>query len=313
VEKKKLAKLRIIKCPQCVCNDSIINLKDYHITFYDCKYSHKNRIYLLDQYDESQNINFSKISCSRCGFKTTMDNCDSFDDFYKCLTCSKKLKKTHYFCSKHKIEHDETHKKHIKVRYDDKNYYCEEHFDKFIEYCFLCNKNLCQECSKIHAGEKHIVQSYESLTPNLAEIKRDLNTIKQKINDLVIFIDNIKNSLDGAFEMYNNYYKIANDITEKYELYIKDLKNYRILRNFLNLKISNNQIIKDLDEIFDNNDLGFQCNKLINTYQEDRGKYNKTQEMNLEKHGIEDYKEWKEQNVLKEENKKQKKKKEHKG
>jgi len=151
------------------------------------------------------------------------------------------------------------------------------------------------------------------LAPNLAEIKRDLNIIKQKINDLVIFIDNIKNSLDGAFEMYNNYYKIANDITEKYELYIKDLKNYRILRNFLNLKISNNQIIKDLDEIFDNNDLGFQCNKLINTYQEDRGKYNKTQEMNLEKHGIEDYKEWKEQNVLKEENKKQKKKKEHKG
>lgn len=81
------------------------------------------------------------------------------------------------------------------------------------------------------------------------------------------------------------------------------MKNYRILRNFLNLKISNNQIIKDLNEIFDNNDLGFQCNKLINTYQEDRGKYYKTQEMNLENHGIEDYNEWKELNVLNEENK----------
>ena len=61
-----------------------------------------------------------------------MDNCDSFDDFYKCLTCSRNLKKTYYFCSKHKIEYDETHKAHTKVRYDDTNYYCEEHFDKFI-------------------------------------------------------------------------------------------------------------------------------------------------------------------------------------
>jgi hypothetical protein len=119
------------------------------------------------------------------------------------------------------------------------------------------------------------------------------------MDKLEIFINNIKNSLDGAFKLYDNYYKIANDITEKYELYMKDLKNYRILRNFLNLKISNRNIIGDLDKIISADGLGNKSIILINKYKEERGKYNNTPNLNLEKHGKDDYDEWIKENAIK--------------
>ena len=273
-------KLRIIKCPQCICNDSIINLNDYHISFYDCKYDHKNRIYLLNEYDKSQEVDFSQISCSKSGCEATMSN-DNNDDFYKCLTCTKKIGNTQYFCSKHISK--EEHKTHKKVRYDDKNYYCEKHFSNFIKYCFICKENLCKDCDHQVKNKNHQIISYESLAPNIDDIKKDLELIKEKMNELEIFINDIKNNLDGAFKLYDNYYKIANDITEKYKLYVKDLKNYRILRNFLNLKISNRNIIEDLDKILSADGLGNKSNILINKYKEERGKYNNKPNLNLEK------------------------------
>jgi len=84
------------------------------------------------------------------------------------------------------------------------------------------------------------------------------------------------------------------------------LKNYKNLRNLLNLKISNKNIIKDLNEIVSTKDLVIKSNKLISIYKEDREKYNNrknTQDLNLEKHGMDDYNEWKEENAINETNK----------
>jgi len=82
------------------------------------------------------------------------------------------------------------------------------------------------------------------------------------------------------------------------------LKNYKNLRNLLNLKISNKNIIKDLEEIVSTKDLVIKSNKLISIYKEDREKYNnRTQALNLEKHGMDDYNEWKEENAIIEINK----------
>ena len=300
-------KLRTIKCPQCICNDSIINLNNYQIAFYGCKYKkHNNNIYLFDEYYDSQKVNYSKIKCSISGCKATMSDFESYDDFYKCLTCSKRVKSTQYLCSKDKEDHDKTHKQ---IRYDYKNYFCENHFEKFIKYCFLCNKNLCQVCLKDHQGENHKVESYESLTLKLDDIKNDLNIIKEKISILVTFINKIKESLDGAYKIYEDYYKIANDITEKYELFNKDFKNYKNLRNLLNLKISNKNIIKDLDGIVSAKGLVDISDKLISIYNEDREKYSNrknTQDLNLEKHGMDDYNEWIKENAINEINKKNK-------
>jgi hypothetical protein len=44
--------LKIIKCPGCVCNDCIMDIKDSKITFYGCEKDHKNEI-VFDDYDMS--------------------------------------------------------------------------------------------------------------------------------------------------------------------------------------------------------------------------------------------------------------------
>jgi hypothetical protein len=290
-------KLRIIKCPKCTCNDCIINLDNYRIVFYGCC---KNdiRYRLLDEYDESQIVDFSKIKCKVNGCKKTMNN--SLQDFYICMDCTKSNKHTFYLCSEHNSEGD--HAAHEKKRYDDKHYYCEEHFGKFIEYCFKCEKNLCHDCLNKHKEIEHIVKSYESLTPNLNDIKDNLKKIKEKISKLKTKIEDIKDNLDGALKMYENYYKIANDITEKYELYNQDLKNYRILRSFLYLKKSNKKIIEDLDEVLEGENMNNKIKFLINIYKTDREIYNNIlpHEVFTPKHQMDEYNEWEEENAIKE-------------
>ena len=292
-------KLRIIKCPNCICNDCIINVHNYQIIFYGCKYNHIS-YKLLNDYDDSQRANFAQIVCNKNGCHESMSS--GFQDFYQCLTCTKLMNHTYYLCNKHSSE-KEHDKSHVKVRYDDKNYYCETHFKKFIEYCFKCKKNLCHDCLSDHkdAGE-HIVRSYESLAPNLEDVNGKLNQIKAIIGNLRCIIDSIKERLDGALKIYENYYKIAKDITEKYEFYNKELKNYRILRSFLNLKKTNKIVIKDLNEIFKNKEekLIDRIDKLINIYQRDREIYNnaRTQENFCDKSGKEEYKEWEEEKAI---------------
>ena len=108
---------RIIRCPKCICNDSIINIENYHLTFSGCKYNHNvNR--LFNEYNECQRIDLSQIVCSKSGCPNNQR--DDPKDFYKCLTCTKSLRHTKYYCYKHSLEHDKTH---IKIKYDEKNYY----------------------------------------------------------------------------------------------------------------------------------------------------------------------------------------------
>ena len=294
-------KLRIIKCPECNCNDSMINIDNYQIVFYGCCRQDHISYKLLDEYDESQRVKLSKIKCSENSCKKNMEN--AFQDFYICMDCTKENKHTYYLCNEHNLIED--HATHVKKRYDDKHYYCEDHFEKLIEYCFNCNKNLCSKCLKQHEGNDHKLKSYESLIPDLNNVKGKLNEIKEKIGSLKSKIGDIKKKLDGALIMYENYYKIANDIIQKYEFFNKEFKNYRILRSFLNLKKSNKKIYKDLKDILEglegekkNEKIGI----LIKTYETDRAIYNdrKLFKSFSPKDGIEELKEWEEENAIKE-------------
>jgi len=261
VEKKS----RIIKCPKCICNDSIISIDNYHLTFSGCKYNHTvNR--LFNEYKESQKIDLSQIVCSKSG--CTKNQRDDPQDFYKCLTCTKSLHHTKYYCNKHSLEHD---KSHIKIKYDEKNYYCEKYFHKFIKYCFTCKRNLCHDCLDEH--KEHETIDYNTISPNIKEIKEDISKIKGKINDLRHIIEDIKESLDGSMKIFEKYCEIANDIIEKYELFNKKSKNYRILKSIYNLKNSNKKIIEDLETIIKGSNLKNKINTLIDIYQSDRNNY----------------------------------------
>ena len=242
VEKKS----NIIKCPQCMCNDCIIDIEDYVINFYGCKYNHTD-YKIIDDYQDTQKINFSKLICHKDGCGKNQSN--DPEDFYKCLTCGQILNHTQYYCSVHSREHDKNNdNKHIQVKYDQKNYYCTRHYKNYIKYCFKCSKNLCEDCSEDH--KDHQIKDYISMAPNINEFENSLKEIKQKIEDLKYIIDYIKHHiLDGTVKIYENYCEILNDVIEKYKLNNKEFKNYAILKTFFNLKKSNKAIIDDLDKI----------------------------------------------------------------
>jgi hypothetical protein len=262
-------KLKIIKCPQCICNDCIINIEDYKIQFTNCKYGHT--VYkIFDEYKESQKIDHSKIFCSnnKCG--VNQKDCPS--NFYKCLICTKLVGRTRYYCNKCNKEHSIRHKD-TKL-YDEKNYYCEKDFKQLISYCEDCNKDLCEVCQNSHL--EHKISSYDSMIQNNVEInniKKDLEKIKDKIVDLKFIIDNIKDHLDGALKIFQQYCEIGQDIIEKYVLYNKNLKNHRVLQSIINLNKSNKKVKKDLIQIIEEKNLRKQTNNLIKIFEDDRNNY----------------------------------------
>lgn len=261
---------KIVKCPKCICNECIIDINDYIIHFYGCKYKHTD-FQIFDDYKRTQKIDFSQIFCKKDGCDKNQSN--DPEDFYKCLTCCKLLKHTQYYCNFHSKEHDKNNpKKHLQVKYDQKNYFCDKHFQKYVKYCFNCRKNLCQDCSVEH--KNHSIKDYDSMSPIIKEIKNDLDKIKEKMEELKIIIVYIKrNLLDGTMKIYENYCEILNDIIEKYEFNNKEFKNYGVLKNFLNLKKSNQKIMNDLEEIINDDNYKKKAYLLIDKFQKDLENY----------------------------------------
>ena len=263
-------KVKIIKCPQCICNDCIIQIENYKIIFSNCKYNH-NVYKIFDEYKESQKIDHSKIVCGdqRCG----VNQKDNPSDFYKCLKCTQLTDHPRYYCENCNNKHEERHKR---IKYDEKNYYCEKDCNEFKYYCLDCKQDLCNVCQKEYKHKGHKIHSYESMESmkqNITNIKENLNIIKDKINDLKFIIDDMKDHLDGAMKILEQYYEIGQDIIDKYELYNKTLKNQKVLQSINNLEISNEKVINDLDEILNEKDIKKQINNLINIYKTDRINY----------------------------------------
>ena len=128
-----------------------------------------------------------------------------------------------------------------------KNYYCNNHYKPFEKFCFTCNKDLCQDCENEHS--EHKIASYDEMTINIADLKESLKEIQKSIETFEDVIENIKYNLEGTKRIYKRYYDISNDIINKFELFNKNVKNYKILRTIWNLKFSNKQILEDLKKI----------------------------------------------------------------
>ena len=60
-----------------------------------------------------------------------------------------------YLCNSN---HDESHEA---INYDNNNYICEDHNEKYISYCKTCNKNICSICLGNH--NNHDIISYTEL------------------------------------------------------------------------------------------------------------------------------------------------------
>jgi len=109
-------------CPQCKEN-ILLNIKDYKINLYECKNGHKIENILLNEYENLQKIDYSKIICNKCN--NNRNNVYN-KEFYICNECGLNL------CPLCKSKHD---KNHGIINYNDKNYICKKHNDKYIKYC----------------------------------------------------------------------------------------------------------------------------------------------------------------------------------
>jgi hypothetical protein len=258
---------KIMKCPECICNNCIIKVEKYRLNFSECCYDHKNTNVIFDRYEGSQNIEYNKIRCNKC----QKSQSDDFKDFSKCLRCTKQFKYAIYYCYDCSLNHP--HSKFL-IKYDEKYYYCEDHFKLFQSYCSTCNTNLCDTCEKNHRTQNHRVLKYEQMAPNLKPIKENLEDIKLRIQDLKIVVDEIKSNMDGAVRIMEQYCDIAEDIIYKYESFNTKYTNFQVLQTVSFLQYSNFEVLKDLIEVTEGNlDLKEKCNMLIDIYKSDRSNY----------------------------------------
>ena len=266
--------LKVLKCPDCNYNDCILVLRNNKVKFYGCEHNHTSST-TYDKYKKKQIMIPSDIRCCVNGCNNDQENDKS--DFYFCLTCSEMFGKTKSYCTKCMLTHSD---KHIRVNFDRKNYYCKDHFQKFIKYCFDCKKNLCEKCQTEHS--KHKVKSYSIMAPNeveLQELKDSLKKIEEMFSDLKNSIDDIIYSLNGTLRLFQNYYEIANDIIYKYEKFNKnedkekEFLNYAILRTLRNLKFSNINIAEDIESLIKQKDIIKRSTAIISIYKDKKDNY----------------------------------------
>ena len=196
----KIIKSKDIICMKCKEPCRII-IENYKIKLYECPNGHiNNNIKLLD-FDNTQNINISKIICNKCPYK----NKGNSDEFYKCLTCKINL------CILCRSNHNNTHNI---IKYDEKDYICDIHNENIIKYCIDCNKNICFSCEE-HENHKTIYLG--DIKPNIDDKKRILNDMKKHIDIINKTINDIINKLNEFTKYINKYYEINNNILENYK------------------------------------------------------------------------------------------------
>ena len=155
-------------CPTCRKN-AIIEIKDYKINIFGCKNEHKIDNISLEEYDNNQKFDLTKIKCKICKFNDKSNTYNN--EMYICKTC--KI----YICPLCKEKHD---KSHAIINYDLYNYTCKIHNESYYAYCIKCKENLCILCEKSHNNHETI--TYGKIIPNENELKNELNGIKDAIN-----------------------------------------------------------------------------------------------------------------------------------
>ena len=231
-----------IICP--ICNElCIINFSDYKINLICPKNSHYFSNILLEEFNEFQNIDQSKILCNKCSTNksNTID-----EQFYKCCDCKINL------CPLCKSIHNS---KHLIKDYDTKDFSCNIHGERNILYCEECNMELCDLCGH----EKHnCTFLYRILKNNNLEN----NELKEKINKLKDDGINILRVLNKEKDKDENqiiikkitklienieiFYKITNNYIINYNI---RNKNSILLKNINFINDYNKMIIKDIEKI----------------------------------------------------------------
>ena len=243
---KDIIKSREIICPECKENIRM-NINEYKINLLKCKNGHNKENILLDEFEETQNINLTDIICNICKNNNKSISYDNI--FYKCLTCNINI------CPLCKSSHD---KNHIIINYDEKYYICNEHNEKYMLYCEDCNKNLCTLCDG-HKEHKRIF--FVDILPKKEDLIKKKQLLKSTIDDFNSEIKVLISRFNEVTNKINIYYKIIEDMINNYD---NKNRNYEIIYN-LN-QIQNNNINEELKKIIRCNNIIEKYNNILNIY-----------------------------------------------
>ena len=206
----------IVNSKQVIC-PKLFN--DYKITLYECKNNHKINNILFNEFNITQNIDFSKIICSKCTNNKSLSN----EKFYKCISCGSNL------CNNCKVNHTKNHKI---INYDKKNYKCNIHNETYSSYCDKCKQNICLLCENEY--KEHNIIFYKDLIQKQEIMKDELNELNIKIDGFNNEIKEIISKLNLVVENIDLYYKIVYNIYNNYE--IKN-RNFQILQNIIHINL----------------------------------------------------------------------------
>ena len=246
IKKNNIINSKYIKCPE--CNENIrIKINDYKISLYDCKNNHNIDNLLLEEYENTQKIDISKIICNICKINNKSNTYNN--DFYICNKCKINI------CPLCKSIHD---KNHSIINYEQKEYICEKHNENYIKYCKTCKLNMCMLCFKQH--NKHEIILFDNIIPDIDKIQKEIIKLKNSID---IFRSDIKimiNKLNEVIKNIDIYYNIINNVFKNYN---KKNRNFEILQNVNEI---NNNIINDINKINENNNIINKFKDIMNIY-----------------------------------------------
>ena len=252
--KNNLIKAEQIICPQCKETAKIF-IKDYLITIFGCKHNHTTNNILLNQFEESQKIDESKVVCNVC---KTRNKEKSFNkQFYICLKCKLNL------CPLCKDIHD---KNHYIIDYNNKNYICPQHGDNYSSFCQTCSKNICIECENSHST--HNIIYFGKILPNKDNLNGILNELKNNIDKFKLDLSNIIEKLNYVKNNVDNYYKLVKDIYDSLKI---QKKNYEIIFNICN--INNNDFMNEINNVINDSNILNKFTKINSIYDKMKGHF----------------------------------------
>ena len=101
-EKKEndIIKQKPIICPECKENIKL-EIRDFKINLFGCENGHKRENILLNEFEETQKVDESKIICDICRTNNKRDT--YMNAFFRCYTCRKNM------CPLCEYKHDKSH------------------------------------------------------------------------------------------------------------------------------------------------------------------------------------------------------------
>ena len=266
IEEQKKNKINTFRCPICfrICNinlfysDKNVNIK------YKCENGHERILNLESFIKETREFNIYSAVCS------TNPSHNSKGEFIYCFDCKK------FYCSD--CINNSNHKDHKYVNISNFDSTCSLHVGKYVEFCEICQKNICKKCRSEHS--KHNISpilpinnnTIEKLTSDLKSSKKFLDDVKEKFNEVKKEIEEKLNYIQSCFNKFHqiNMYEITlfETLIQTYQQNYKNNLNYTMIKNIQSI-IDINRFEIDLKNT---NDIGRDIQNLI-SYLENTNNY----------------------------------------